>query len=240
MVPALDKRLSAVAGMVRDGAIVADIGTDHAYLAAHLINSGISPHVYACDINSAPLARAQETVTRCGLQDKISLRLSNGLQALPEGCAQDIVIAGMGGELVADIIAGAGWLKNPQVHLILQPMTRPEHLRHWLFTNGYDILKEQGVHIGRHYYTVMLACYTGARAEPDDLLMSVGRLTENTDKDSIDYLKHYIQVLCRILSGLEQGKTDENQLSIERYKALVNDIQAALNAERTVPEQNRT
>ncbi len=228
MVPALDKRLSAVAGMVRNGAVVADIGTDHAYLAAHLINSGVSPHVYACDINSAPLTRAQETVMRCGLQGKISLQLSNGLQALPQGCAQDIVIAGMGGELIADIIAGAGWLKSPQVHLILQPMTRPEHLRHWLFTSGYDILKEQGVHLGRHYYTVMLASYTGVRLEPDDLLQSVGRLTGNTDKDSIDYLKHYIQVLYRILSGLEQGRTDENKRSVQRYRALANEIQAAI------------
>ncbi|SDM75157.1 class I SAM-dependent methyltransferase [Acetanaerobacterium elongatum] len=226
MLPSLDKRLSTAAEMVRQGAVVADIGTDHAYLPCYLTGSGISPYAYACDINSAPLARARKTVERFGLTEKISLCLSNGLEALPEHCAQDIIICGMGGELIADIIHNAAWLKAADVHLILQPMTRPEHLRRFLFTNGFDIIREQGIHIGRHYYTVMLASYTGICLEPDLLLQSIGRLKGNTDEDSAAYIKHYLEVLGRTIQGLEQGKAEENGPELQRLRLLAEQIQA--------------
>jgi tRNA (adenine22-N1)-methyltransferase len=158
----LDKRLGTVAALVRHGARVADIGTDHAYLPVYLLQAGVCPSAIASDIGEGPLEAARHTVTAAGLTDKISLRLGDGLAGIAPDEAEDIVIAGMGGETIAAILQAAPWVKNPALRLILQPMTRAEDLRCWLLQNGFSVLQERLVQDGRHLYPVLAAEYPGA------------------------------------------------------------------------------
>lgn len=157
----LDKRLSAVAALLRDGKRLADIGTDHAYLPVAQVAAGKCPAAIASDIGQGPLEAARHTVTAAGMQDAIDLRLGDGLATVAPHEAEDIAIAGMGGETIVAILQAASWIKDPALRLVLQPMTRAEELRRWLLTNGFTIVEEHLVEDGRHLYPVLAAEYTG-------------------------------------------------------------------------------
>ncbi len=118
----LDIRLKTCFDMVGGRGIVCDVGTDHALLAAELINSGKCEKVIASDIKEGPLAAAKKTVERSGITDKVELILSDGLVNVPLEGVSDIVIAGMGGETIADIISESIECIPENVRLVLQPM----------------------------------------------------------------------------------------------------------------------
>ena len=119
----LDSRLMAIADLVRKDKVFADIGTDHAYLPVYLVENRIINCAIAADLRVGPLENAKETVVSHNLSDKIELRLSDGLDNFSENEVQEIAVAGMGGLLISSFIERTDWLKNSNVHLILQPMT---------------------------------------------------------------------------------------------------------------------
>lgn len=132
-------RLKAAAGYARQDKMIADIGTDHAYLSVYLIGSGISRGAVATDINRGPLERAAANVAAAGLADRITLRLCDGLAGVEAFCPQDIFILGMGGELIARILGESEMIKNEDIRLILQPMTRQAAVREFLLCGGFCI-----------------------------------------------------------------------------------------------------
>ena len=173
----LDKRLSAVAALVRQGSRLADIGTDHAYLPVHLVQAGVCPSAIASDIGAGPLDAARRTVTENGLSSEIALRLGNGLATVSAGEVEDIAIAGMGGETIVMILEAAPWVQDEGVRLILQPMTRAEDLRRWLLSHGFTILEEHLITDGRHLYPVMATAYTAAPVCEDEVAIYGGFFT---------------------------------------------------------------
>ena len=120
----LSKRLNAVASLVESGSSVADVGTDHGYIPVYLVENKISPFVVAMDINEKPLASCKSLVKAAGFEDVILTRLSNGLEKLDRGECDTAIIAGMGAELIVDILSKCDFVN--ELHLILQPMTLPE------------------------------------------------------------------------------------------------------------------
>lgn len=153
----LDRRLQTCASMVRENQVLADIGTDHAYLPIWLVKKGVIQKAIAADINMGPLQKAAFNIRRYNVGKQVDARLSDGLELIFPNEADDIVIAGMGGELIADIIEKAPWLKDVQKHLILQPMTSAPELRTYLTEHGFAVKQEQAVQDGDHIYTVMRA-----------------------------------------------------------------------------------
>ncbi len=129
--------------MMKPGVTVADIGTDHAYLPVYLIQAGLAQHVLACDIGAHPLANAARTVARYQLEDHITLRLSNGLDAVSPEDAEVFVFAGMGGTLITRLLTQATWIDNSTKQFIFQPMTRAEELRTFLMQRCFAITQEQ-------------------------------------------------------------------------------------------------
>lgn len=176
-----DGRLSLCADMVRRGSRLADIGTDHGYLPIELCLSGRIPSALACDINPLPLRSAEENIARFGLSDIIQTRLSDGLAEVASGEADDIVIAGMGGELIRDIISAAPWVKDGSKRLILQPMTRHAELTKWLYENGFEILRQEAAFDEGKYYTALSARYTGAVKNCDLLTSIIGALDTESE-----------------------------------------------------------
>ena len=134
----LSKRLSTVASFVRNGVIVADVGTDHAYLPIYLVQSKKAKKAIATDINEGPLSRARENILQNGLENEILTYISNGLNGIESNFPDDIMICGMGGELIAEILDKSNYVKNSNVNLILQPMTSVKELREYL-QNGFFI-----------------------------------------------------------------------------------------------------
>ncbi len=186
----LDSRLRLAAELVRAGSRVADIGTDHAHLPVTLVREGRCPSAIASDVREGPAANACRNVEEAGLGAVISVRLGDGLHTVQPEEADDIVIAGMGGETVAAILEEAPWLQNARYRLILQPMTRAERLRAYLFANGFAIREERVTRVGRHWYTVLCAEYTGEVTEADEALCHVGRIPLPSGDGYLQVVEH--------------------------------------------------
>ena len=196
----LGKRLAAVAAMVRPGNRVADIGTDHAYLPVFLLQNGTCPSAIAADIRSGPAASAARTVAAAGLADRISVRLGDGLSPVAAGEAADIVIAGMGGETIAEILAAAGWVRDPAIHLVLQPMSKPERLRRFLMEQGFAILEERVAREDGRLYAVISAAYTGHAVSPKAAACYLGAIPHTTE--GMDYIERHRTRLLKRAAGL--------------------------------------
>ncbi len=183
-----DRRLLACAELCV-GKRAADVGTDHAYLPIYLVENGICESALACDINEGPLASALDNIKKAGLSDKIETYLSNGLDSVPSVGITDVIIAGMGGELIADIISRAEWIKSRRVNLVLQPMTKWDHLRKYLYDGGYTIINEIPCAEGKFVYSVLQAQYTGDAPDfPCDLAYQYGGRVDGTTKEGAMYL----------------------------------------------------
>ncbi len=130
-----------VASLVDKGSRVADIGTDHAYLPVYLILNGISLCCFASDINPGPLENAKKTAEKYGC-DNISLFLSDGLENVPLKSVDTLIFAGMGGDLIVDILHKADYCSVRYKTIITQVQSHAEKVRLFLLQNGFTIAEE--------------------------------------------------------------------------------------------------
>ncbi len=159
--PVLDERLSAAVSFVRNGAVAADIGTDHAYIPVYLVMQGICKRCVASDINSGPVEKARGNIEKYGLSDKIELIQTDGLNGIENTGAEDIIICGMGGDLISDIISQADFVFDEKISLILQPMSKVEKLRKYLADTGFLIEDEQIMKSDGKIYQCIQASWSG-------------------------------------------------------------------------------
>lgn len=197
----LDNRLRLCADFVRSNSKLADIGTDHAYLPVWLCRIGRCVSAVAADINPEPLKRGAKTISEAGLCDTVIPRLSNGLEQIDADEADDIVIAGMGGELIARIISVCSFAKDSSKHFILQPMTKSEELIKWLCENGYEILKQDCCVAANKCYTVLLVSYCGEICERDESYYYIGELSPQTNKTHLQFVNNHINRLLKKAKG---------------------------------------
>jgi tRNA (adenine22-N1)-methyltransferase len=153
----LTKRLQAVAGLVSQGNRVADVGCDHAYISIYLAENEISPHIIAMDVNQGPIDRAKENVIKYNCQDRIETRKSNGLERLETGEADTILIAGMGGALMIQILTARLEVLRSVRELVLQPQSEIYKVRQMLTEQRLLILEENMVEEDGKYYVMMKA-----------------------------------------------------------------------------------
>lgn len=139
----LSERLMQVSRFVPKGSRLLDVGSDHAYLPIYLCEQGLVTAAVAGEVVEGPYQSALDNVSRYGLEQRIAVRLANGLESFDETDAIDtITICGMGGRLIADIL-DAGKSKLDKVsRLILQPNNREDDLRRWLQDNGFRLVTE--------------------------------------------------------------------------------------------------
>ena len=187
----LSKRLKAVASLVEKGSSVADVGTDHGYIQVYLIENGIVSSAIAMDINEKPLASCQALVKSKGLENKIQTRLSNGLENLKRGECDTVIIAGMGAELIVDILSHCDF-KN-ELHLILQPMTHPEIARKYLYDNGFEIFNDFIVKDSKHFYSAFDAKYTGTKTPKTQKDYYFGNISDFSHKEYFLHLLNYLK-----------------------------------------------
>ncbi|MDO4481278.1 MAG: class I SAM-dependent methyltransferase [Bacillota bacterium] len=140
----LSERLEKIAGFVDAGMTAADVGTDHGYIPIYLIQNGISPYVIASDINAGPLEKMEENLQKHMGDDRkgIIMRHGPGLEVLKPGEADAVVIAGMGGLLIEEILGKSPEVTDSVKRFILQPRNAPDKLRKWLLDKGFRITEE--------------------------------------------------------------------------------------------------
>lgn len=216
-------RLLTAASFVREGAVVADVGTDHAYLPIYLVSAGTAVRAVASDINEGPLARAEANVRRFGLSDKIALRLTPGLEGIEVFAPTDILICGMGGELIASILEAATFVRDSQIRLILQPMTSARELRLWLAQNGFAVTEERFAAEREKLYVVLCASYCGKPYVLSDADSYAG--CGNAHPLYGEWVKRQIASLQKQVNGLAKAGREDLALN-----ALVAELQERCDA----------
>ena len=176
--------------MVRKGKAIADIGTDHAYLPAYLVLNGISPKALACDVRKGPLENAQKTVEYFNLEEKITLRLSDGFDEIKPFEAEDFIICGMGGTLMEQLVSRACWLKDPKKRIIVQPQSHAEDIRRFFVENGFKILFEDACIDSGKIYCAMTAEYTGEISPKPISYIYTGELPKCHKQEAVLFLKN--------------------------------------------------
>lgn len=138
----MTKRLETILKLAEPTAGLIDVGTDHGYIPVALAQSGFEGNIIASDINPGPLSSALSAAAAAGVEERITFTMCSGLQQCEPESVDTIVIAGMGGDLIASIIDEAEWITDGIYTLILQPMTKAEVLRYFLINNCFDIIKD--------------------------------------------------------------------------------------------------
>ena len=206
----LSKRLRAIANYVAVGAKVADIGTDHGYIPVWLAQNKIAQSLAAADINIGPLEHAKETAHKYGVSEQIRFALCSGLEFEGSSAYDTIIIAGMGGELIASILEAAPWTSQKDTTLILQPNSFIPYLTRWLVEHGFQITDASLVKdAGKLYQILVVKPGQGAviTSETQGLVNSL--YFEKRDPLLAEYLdsllKRYTAAEKGMLSAKEQG-----------------------------------
>lgn len=180
----LSVRLMKVAEYVQAGAVVADIGSDHAYLPCHLLHNGIASRAVAGEIVKGPYESAKKQVRAEGLEGKITVRLAPGLEAIePSDGITAVTIAGMGGTLIASILEeGKGRLEGVK-RLILQPNVHAQAIRQWAVQNGWQIIAEEILKEKDKIYEILVLEPTAEEVKLDakELLFGPELLKQQTE-----------------------------------------------------------
>ncbi len=222
----LSTRLQAVADLVPHCGCVADVGTDHGYLAAWLLQNNVAKHVFATDIHAGPLERAKQTAKTCDITEKLSFYLCDGLQFREAQNADAVVIAGMGGETMISILQNAPWSWQ-NTDLILQPQSKQSMLFNWLRKHGIGlnraVLCEDS---GKRYMAVR------ARGGSDISVSAETLLLRAKDPLFSQYLKDELLRIDRALAGMKMS-TRDLQLEREAYLRRRQELESYLREELT-------
>jgi len=154
----LPNRLKTIADQIKNGAAVADIGTDHGYLPVYLAQSGLASRIIASDMSAGSLKSAKRSAEKYDVTEMIEFINAPGLTGIDETTVDTIVIAGVGGETIIEILEETPWTKNGK-SLILQPQTKKEKLFAYLQENGYTVSEVTTTHDrGREYVVISVKC----------------------------------------------------------------------------------
>ncbi len=158
----LSNRLEQIISLMRPSEILADIGTDHGYITTQAVRMGIVKKAIAADISKQSLEKANIEIKKCKLNEQIETRLGSGLEVLEVDEADIVVIAGMGGILISEILQDSYHKKFKRKHpyLIFQPVQLPEKLRRYLYLNKFEILDEELIEEDGKIYHIIVSRYS--------------------------------------------------------------------------------
>lgn len=230
----LSERLQLIADEIYTGETMADIGTDHGFLPLYLLESGKCPHVIMADISAGSLKKAEDNCKQLNPHKNYDLRLGNGIDVLKDGEVDVVVIAGMGGLLISEILEWNLAKSRSIKRYILQPRNNPGRLRHWLAENGFTIEKESLVKEGKficEIFTVASGMPSGQPPDSYSALYDYPR-TLLTWRNTLtkEYLLKKLTIEEKIYDNISNGSKDaarEGRACLERInqlKQLLNEL----------------
>jgi tRNA (adenine22-N1)-methyltransferase len=207
----ISNRLKTLAQYIPKGSVLADIGSDHAYLPCYAYMKGIIEKGIAGEVNAGPLASAKETIEKYGLNLHISARLGSGLTVLEKGEATAVTIAGMGGELISHILTEGKDRLTDQTKLILQPNVAEDRVRAWLLNEGWTITNEKIIEEDGHIYEMIIAeKFDNNPTLTEKELMFGPFLLKQKGEPFYKKWESELKKRERILQSLEHASTDNN------------------------------
>ena len=214
----VSRRLRACETQIRPGARVADIGCDHGYLAIELLRTGRASFVHASDLREQPIKKAMANALRFGVADKIRFTQADGLRAVDPKEVDTIVCAGMGGDLIAEILDAAPWVKHKKYRLILQPQSSGNDLRRKLSEDGFHIEKEVLVEDGGFLYQVLVVRYGHPEHLSPGQQYVCPRLIEAKDPLLEKYIERIDHALELTVEGIRRARDPEAAEKLSYYE----------------------
>lgn len=239
----LSERLQNVCELITPGLNVADIGCDHGYLSIYLIENNIAKSVIASDVRKGPLEKATENISLHNLNNVIDIRLSDGLKAYNPGEVESVVMAGMGGNLMIDIMENGRAVLEKAKEVVLQPQSDISRVRHYLKDNGYMIISEAMVYEDYKFYPMMKAVH-GDNTWDKEIFFTYGKILLREQNPVLHqfllqerdfYVNLYSELSC----------TDPTQSVVDRLRDVekslaLNDEALMMIEEKNMAETDRT
>lgn len=227
----LSPRLQMIADMVPKGSKMADIGTDHGYIPIYLVRKGLCPSAVASDVKVGPIQRAEKNVKKYRLQEKIALLICDGIDDKKLAGCDTIVIAGMGGELIREIIKKSSLAKQENMTLLLQPMTGEEELREFLLGSGYSITRECLCKEEKKLYVAIVAVPKKSVSKIAEccpvVFYHIGKqLIDGKDPLLNSYIDKKIAVKKKARLGLELSKDPQKEEKIGQLEQLIDQMES--------------
>ncbi|GKX65592.1 tRNA (adenine(22)-N(1))-methyltransferase [Inconstantimicrobium mannanitabidum] len=228
----LSKRLNMILSKVDRCECIADVGTDHGYVVVELIKRELCKKAIATDINKGPLEKAKTNIGFEGMLDRVYCRLGGGFFPIKKGEVNAVIVAGMGGNLIRDIILADMSKVKLMDYLVLQPAQNPEVLREFLYNNSFEVLDEDICEDDGKYYECFKVKFNkdvknvGTYDELDYEISSV--LIDKGDSTIKNYISSKIESYEKILGYLkdnsESAKERKHDLEekVKRLKAMIN------------------
>ena len=226
----LEQRLAEIADMVDEKARIADIGTDHAYLPIALVKNKKINFAIASDVAPGPLNNAISDIKVVGLEKQIIPRLGSGLETLkPEDAIDTIVIAGMGGKLMVDLLDKPAQNNTYYETLILEPNVGEPIVRYWLMANSYAIQAEKIIEVSGHIYELIKAKRVSEATTLTEKEIQFGPLLLQ-ERNSIFTKKWTKQLIFQknLLNNLQKAKEIDTE-KVKDTEALISLIEGILN-----------
>jgi len=210
----LSNRLIAIANFIPKNSIVADIGTDHGYIPVYLVENNIAKKVIGTDISKGSLDKIIDYIKTLNLEHIIDARLGDGLEVIKPYEVDTVIIAGMGGLLIRDILEKNKEVTDSIANFILQPMVAAKELRQYLVDNNFEIIEEELVKEDGKYYEIIFA-KKGKSYIEKEIYYEISPLLI---KKKHPLLREFIQFRLRELENIiEEIKDINTEKSKERY-----------------------
>lgn len=222
-----DERMRAVYETVRCGVTVCDVGTDHAFIPIELILSGKSDKCIITDISAPSLEKGIKNARNAACGNKIKAYCTNGTLDVPLDAQTDFIIAGMGGELIVQILEQDSRLKDENHRFVLQPMSKAEELRSYLAQNGFEVINEIKVESVGRIYPIINCKYTAKPYTLDYAELLLGFKKAQTELEK-RYAKRMAEQLTVKLNGVQKSENHDK----EQVKKLKEQIIAVNNAKK--------
>jgi len=226
----LTKRLLAVSQFVSRDTSLADIGSDHALLPIYLLQQNLAQRAIVSELGNGPYERLRTAVAESDCSSLIEVRQGDGLQVLSPGEVHTVVLAGMGGDTMAAILAYDKLKTASFAEYVFQPMSKPDVLRREMARQGLTINHELVIKENRKYYVIIHAKSQGRVFQLSDLEADIGPIIlYKKDRLDREYQMQWLEKYRRVVDNARNARNNP-EINIEAYHAKIAELEGLINA----------
>ena len=217
----LSIRLKTIVNMIEKCDSVIDVGTDHGYVPIYLVKSGVIKSAIASDINKGPVEKARKNVELNNVGKQVTCRIGSGLSTVKKGEVQIAIIAGMGGNLIRDILETDIDVVKQFKYLILQPVQNAEVLRRYLYITGYNIIDEEICNDDGKFYEIIKVKYDNKPVILDSIYYEISKILSHK-KSSVfkSFIEYKLQKYSKVYDNLNEDTILSENRKVELYHVI--------------------